>query len=84
MVQNKRNSYKKWQKVKTEEAKKVYLEKKRYVKKIIAKAKNEESKKLTTELQSTFIIEKEGLHYIYKMVKYNGMEKTEIVGILPN
>ena len=69
--------FKKRKKVmKIQEAKKVYLEKKRYVKKIIAKAKNEESKKLITEL-----VEKEGLHYIYKMVKYNGMEKKEIMGI---
>ena len=75
-VQEKRKSYKKWLKVKTKEAKKEYLEKKRCVKKIVANAKNKESKKLTTDL-----VKEESLHNVYQITKNNRMEKKKIMDI---
>ena len=63
--------------MKTEKAKKEYLEKKSNVKQIIVNANNEESKKLTTDL-----VKDEGLPHVYQMVKHNRMGKKKLGYIL--
>jgi hypothetical protein len=78
VIKEKRQLYNKWQKDKDPESKKQYLTKKREAKRIVAAAKEMESKKIVEELE----LEKTGgLRQVFRMARQSEKDKRDIVGM---